>query len=137
MNILYFICAMCNIRKYQASREREREKDRREIEARRGNLNERTKRRSDGEKTSNHYFNFCVLSQQQHTFIARQELTHCIPPNKNLSLFRPLSFSAPFAEGKTPDPGFDRLIFMAYTATTFMKRERKTSFFSFDRIFLC
>ncbi|MCL5460302.1 hypothetical protein M3M33_16815, partial [Loigolactobacillus coryniformis] len=55
------------------------------------------------------------------TFIAGKSLLIVFHPTKIYLYFAPLSFSAPlffFAlqrREKTPDPGFDRLIFMAYT----------------------
>lgn len=106
MNILYFICAMCNIRNRQ-------ERRRREIAAHR--QPKWTKRRSDGKKTSNHYFNFCVLSQQ-HTDIRQARAYSLYSPDKNYLYFAPLSFIAPLRrKRKTPDPGLDRPIFMACT----------------------
>lgn len=69
-----------------------------------------------------------------------QELTHCIPPNKNLSLFRPaLIFCSPFLcckEGKKhPTPGSTD--WFSWHIHSDDVHERDFFFFSFDRIFLC
>lgn len=65
-----------------------------------------TKRRSDGKKTSNHYFNFCVLSQQQHTFIASKARAYSLytTQQKFISILPRSHFVLPF-RGKHPTPG--------------------------------
>lgn len=115
-------CVISENIRHRGERVRERASGwRREIEARR--QPKWTKRRSDGQKTSNHYFNFCVLSQQQHTFITGETQARAYSlystQQKFISILPALILCSPSEGKKTPDPGFDRPIFMAYTQRVF------------------
>lgn len=96
MNILYFICAMCNIRK-ESGIERVRKTEERQKRA--SNLNERNVGRT-GKKPQTISSIFCVLSQQQRTFIqqASKSLLIVFHPTEIYLYFARSHFIFPSAE---------------------------------------
>lgn len=93
-----------------------------ERQKRASNLNERNVGRT-GKKPQTIISIFCVLSQQQHTFIqqASKSLLIVFHPTEIYLYFARSHFVLPSVEEEkySPDPGFDRPIFMAYTQRVF------------------